>query len=376
MPSSASQSSQKTDTNNTQSQASNPWAPTVNYLTDILPNLSAAFNTATSNGANAPTNFVAGPSGDLSNIWNKMVAAGGSFLPGAATQFNQGTAANNTGLNTAGSGITGLLGFNPTNLDTSSIINAAKGISSGFDIPSMVRNALQGGIETARDVTNPGIDAAAAGSGNVNNSRAGLAQGIVDRGLAEQATNLTGTLESQAYGQGLNTASSNAQSQNNSILSALSNAVQGGTNLFNSGTSALSGGINNAINALGLASEGGQGQTSGTQAGLSNQLQQYLFGQSSPFSAISQYLPFLTGIAGLGGQVNGTSSGSSTTTTNPSLMSTIGGLLAAGGSILGGSGPFGATGLGGIQGLSKLLGGGGGGPGMSSGYMSQPGGLG
>jgi hypothetical protein len=49
---------------------------------------------------------------------------------------------------------------------------------------------MQGATETARDVTMPGIEQNAAMTGNTNSTRTGIADGLVQRGLAEQSANL------------------------------------------------------------------------------------------------------------------------------------------------------------------------------------------
>jgi len=284
-----------------------------------------------------------------------MIQAGGN-TSGAGSIINQ-----SPGLFTAGAGgatdaLSRILGFDTSNLSAGNLSNAANQFVGGANIPAQVAQAMQGARENVRDVINPGIDSAAAGSGNVNSSRAGVAQGIVDRGLAEQAGNLSGALSGQTYTSGLNTALNAGGTQNSQALQALISGLSGGSTLLGQGASSLGSGINSLTDILGLGATGGAGIQTGNQTSLSNQLAQNQYATQNPFASLSQYLPFLTSIAGLGGQTSGQTTNSSTETSTPSALATIGSLIGAGGSLLGGAGPMGATGLGGVSGVSSLLG--------------------
>ena len=349
-------STKDTTSSGTANTQSNPWAPTQGQLTGTaLPALQTAFGQSQQgNNATKPTDFLAGLTPEQIQNFQQMIQAGGN-TGGATSILNGGSPLFSTGAQGATSALGSLLGFNANNLNPGAISGDANQFVAGANIPAQVRAAMQSGMETARDVINPGIDANAAGTGNTNNSRTGLAQGLVDRGLAEQAGNLSGALSGQTYTSGLNTASNNAQNQNSSILAALSAALGGGSNLIGQGAGAVSSGIDSLISQLGLGATGGAGLQQGNQTSLSNQLAQNQYATQNPFASLSQYLPFLTGIAGLGGQTSSQTTNQSTEKSTPSALATIGSLIGAGGSLLGGSGPMGSTGLGGVSGVSSLL---------------------
>jgi hypothetical protein len=192
------------------------------------------------------------------------------------------------------------------------------------------------GEQTARDVTLPGIQQGAAISGNTDSSRNGIAQGLVERGLGEQAASLQNSLTGQAFGQGLDLASSNANANNSATLQALSNWGALGTGGLNAGTNATTNAINGQSNLYGLAENAGQGLTQNAQNALDNQLKQYQAGISNP------YLP-LQGYMGLvGSQLYGSNStGTSTKQTDPSALSTVAGLLGGAGTLASGFGDLG-----------------------------------
>jgi hypothetical protein len=150
-----------------------------------------------------------------------------------------------------------------------------------------------------------------------------------------------------------------ATSNNTAGLSALDAAMSGGIGLGNSGVLAGSTGINDASNAFNLAGVGAAGAQQNQQMNLQNQLQQFLYGTQAPYANVDQLANLaLQGNFGsnVTGASNTNSNTNSTTTTTPSAFQVIGGLMGAGGSLLGGTG-LGATGAGssGLLGLLSLL---------------------
>jgi hypothetical protein len=195
---------------------------------------------------------------------------------------------------------------------------------------------MQTATETARDVTMPGIEQNAAMSGNTNSSRTGIAQGLVQRGLAEQAANLSGTLQSNAFANGLNLAQQQASNNNTLGLGALSAQGTVGNNALATGTAAQSNAISDYIKQLTTAAAGGAGLQAGDQATLDNQLKQYQSDVNSPFGPLSNLMQII------GGQNWGSQmTGSQTTESTPSTMSVIGGLLGSVGSLAKGFNSFG-----------------------------------
>jgi hypothetical protein len=181
---------------------------------------------------------------------------------------------------------------------------------------------MQQATEQARDVTMPGIEMAAANSGNSNSSRAGIANGLVQRGLAETSANLSGTLQSQAFQNGLTLAQQQEQNNNVNKLTALGQQGNLGVNSFNSGNNAVNNGVTNESGVLNIGNGGGQGQQQAQQSVLDNLLKQYQSGKSAPFDGLQQLMSII-GTQNWGSNSTGTSH----TESDPGLLGIAGGLL-------------------------------------------------
>lgn len=258
--------------------------------------------------------------------------AGQPAASGAINASNPLLSSGTAGLQGA---LSGYAGFNPSSTNNmDAITQGANNYVAGANIPAQVQAAMLGGEQTAQDVINPGIESGAANTGNTNSSRTGIAEGLVDRGLAEQATSLGGALSGQAYSTGANLASNTLQSNNANTLAGLEGQAGAGGSAVSGGLGALSGGTNaeGILSALGLT--GASGAQTNNQLGLTNQLQSAQYGETNPFTSVQNYLGTIGGINAGG---SGTSTNNSTTNTTPSAMQTIGSLLGAGGSLLGSS---------------------------------------
>lgn len=309
------QSQQKTD----------PWGPQAGALTSAFANAQNAYGQASQ--VKAPTDFVAGMTPEqLATFRDAIGFANGNTTPGqnAAT----GAALSGAGTSAATGALSGLSSFDPNATNNpQALIDAATKYANGQDVDAQVNNAMLNARQTARDVTLPGINQDAAMRGNTNSSRTGIAEGMVERGLAQQATDLGASLRSKAFGDGLALASNNAQTNNAQRLGALSTGATAGTNAANSGVAANSQSISDKTSLLDMAAGGGSGLQNANQLTLDNLLQRYQSGVSSPYDA-------LNGLMGIIGTNNwgSNSSGTSTTTKTPSAFEVIGGLLGAAGS--------------------------------------------
>lgn len=314
------------------SSSTSPWAPQASALTGAFNNAQTAYGQAS--GAVAPTDFTAQFNPDQLSTFRQMLGYGNanSGIPGA--ESGAGGALTGAGVGATTGALSSLGAFNPQALNNpSSLIDQANQYVAGQNIPGQVQNAMLPAMQQVRDVTLPQMTSGAAGTGNINSSAAGpggTAQGVVERGLAEQAASMSGAMQGQAFGQGLNLASGNANANNNAILAALTGAAGAGTGAASAGGALTGSSIDNAGNLFSLAGQGGAGLQAGAQANLTNQLQQFQSGTSSPYAA-------LNGLMGIIGSNNwgSNSTGTSTTTSSPSAWQTIGGLLGAGGSVVG-----------------------------------------
>jgi hypothetical protein len=306
-------------------QQTSPWGPQAGALTSAFSNAQDAYGKAST--ATAPTDFVAGMTPEqLANFHSAIGFANGNTTP--ATNAANGAALSSAGTSAATGALSGLSSFDPTTQNNpQALIDNANKYVAGQDIDSQVNNAMLNARQTARDVTLPGIEQGAAIGGNTNSSRTGIAQGLVERGLAEQASDLGSSLRSKAFSDGLALASNNAQTNNAQKLGALSAGAGAGTNAATSGAGIGSQSINDQKTLFGIGNDAGSGLQQNNQQTLDNLIKQYQSQVSSPYDALS-------GLMGIIGTQNwgSNSSGTSTATKTPGITDILGGLLGAAGS--------------------------------------------
>lgn len=261
------------------------------------------------NAANNQYNTAMGSSTDANNT---LYRTGSSLIPG--------------GVGATYGALGGLNNF--ANSDqTGNNINSAQRYASGFDTPGQVQGAMLQGLQTAADSTLPSLYRGAAGSGNVNSDRTAVSDGVVRRGLAQQAAGLTASLNNSNYQNGLGQASNdNAQK-----LQGLSQLGSLGSNMTQMGTNDLSTGINNQGSINNQANAGAEGVQNLDQSKLNNAMDKFNGNQNFGWSQLNNLFNIIGGKS-WGGTSFGNTSSNSTTQQNPSLMSSIGSLLGAGGS--------------------------------------------
>jgi hypothetical protein len=340
--------SSDTTTNQTQTANSagtttaqtSPWDVQSNYLQDAFKQASAA--NATAGGAVAPTNFTAQYAPDQLSAFQQMLKYGTGNTNIPSSTAAAGGALTNGGATAANAGLSTLTNFNPSG-GTQSNIDSANQYVAGANIPDQVKAAMLGANQEASEQTLPSITRASAGSGNINSSRNAIQQGIVERGLGQQAGALSAQLTGDAYKSGLTLAQQQSQANDASRLAAASGAASGGTSAVATGTNANSSAIGQQGGLFDIANGGITGQQTAAQADLTNKAQQYASATSAPFDAVKQFMNII-GANNWGSSSSGTVSGNSTgtsqgtsnteTTSTPSLFQTLGGLMSAGGSLM------------------------------------------
>jgi hypothetical protein len=306
-------------------KTTDPWAPQAAALQTAFNGAGGALSQAS--GATAPTDFTAQMDPAAIAAFKQMVAQGGNLsVPNA--QAATGEALMGAGTSGVQGALTGLGGYNAANTNnTQTQIDAANKYVAGQDVDAQVRNAMLQATQTARDVTLPGINQNAAAGGNVNSSRTGIAEGMVQRGLAQQSADLGSTLRNKAFSDGLALSNNTNQANNQQNLGALAAQGQIGNQAAGTGVSA---GTQSVANQGALTSEmaaGGAGLTAAQQAILDNQQQQYQSKVSAPFDPLKQYMS-VVGSNNWGSATNGTE----TETKTPSAWDTISGLMSSAGS--------------------------------------------
>jgi len=323
-------------TGTTSSQTS-PWAPQAGALSTAFTDAGSALNQAQNSGVAAPTQYTAGLTPDQIATFQQMIGYGGAN-PLATQQGNTGTTLANAGTNASTGALTGLGAFNPSATNnTGANIAGGNAYVAGSNIPGQVAADMFGANQEANQVTMPGIDQTAADTGNINSSRTGIADGMVKESLANQAAGLGANLQANAFNTGAGLTSSTNQNNNAAILAALTGEAGAGNATATTGLDAQGNSIANQGTLFNLAAEGGAGQQAGNQATDTNQQQAYAGSQSNPFLGLDNYMNVI-GSNNWGSNTTGTTSG--TTTTTPSMLQYITGILGAGGSLVNGLSNF------------------------------------
>lgn len=229
---------------------------------------------------------------------------------------------------------TGLYGL-ATGDSTGANIDAAKRYASGVDLDGLTNAATYGARRQAAEGTIPNLYRTAAATGNLNSDRTALAQGVVERGLAENAQNIRSQLGADMYTQGLTMAQGDQAQQAKNLESAGSLA----DTLLARGAGGLADAFNMQSQSLGNASNYAGMQQDENQKLLENEFQKQQYAENRPYDLLNRYYSTI-------GATNWGQNGTTTTesTTTPSAASVAGGIIGGLGSMLGGMGPFGAFG--------------------------------
>lgn len=154
----------------------------------------------------------------------------------------------------------GLLGQSGNYMDALGAYDKAAGAdNTGSNIKNAGMYAdnpyLSGQIDAAsRDVTRnlsenimPSIDRAATGTGNINSTRAGVAEGIAMRGAQDQVGDIASSMRGDAFNNGLNLAQNDAQNR----TAAMGNSAGMYGNAVNSGAANTAAGVDQSYTNLG-----------------------------------------------------------------------------------------------------------------------------
>ena len=292
-----------------------PWAPQQGYLTNLFKAAQGQYNTNMATGPYSG-NYVAAPSQTQYDAYGNAVSQAGADQTANNGIMSQGQDLANTGAAGATSALGNLQSYAGTDQTGNNIAHAQQ-YAAGEDIPGMVRAGMQNADQNASENQIPNLYRAAAASGGLNSSSAALGQGVIQRGLDQQAQDLTAQYSNQAYQNGL----SNANTNNAYGLQADSQLGSLGAGLQGQGTNQQTTAINNQGAINNQAVSGANGATGLDQQTLNNLLAKYTgninFG-TGQLAALKN---------SIGGSYGSQTTGSQNTQTDPSLMSTIGSLL-------------------------------------------------
>jgi hypothetical protein len=331
-------SSKQEQTSNSKS-VTNPWDPQAGALKTAFSGASDAYKQA--NSAVAPTDFVAGMTPEQLSTFRNMLGYASNGTDNANAAGDAGVGMLSAGAGGVQGALSDLDAFNPANTyNTDAVLSKARQYADNPAVSGMVDSAMRDAKQSVRDVVLPGISANAALSGNTNSSRTGIAEGLVERGLAQKTADVSSDLRGQLYDRGLELGTNELQENNASVLDALKSRGALGSEAFAQGGEGVSRSISDQGNLFSLAGAGGSGLQGADQLNLDNLLARYQSSVSSPFDA-EQALMSIIGTNNWGGTTK--SSGTSTTTATPSAWQVIGGLMGAAGSGAKGLGSMGFT---------------------------------
>lgn len=318
-------SSQQATTQNTSSTSDvKPWEPQKQELLKAFGYADSAYNKAS--GAQGPTDFVSQFTPDQLATFNKMIGYSGD--PTATAGNNLSVA----GSNAAAGGLGALAGFNPADPTQQNIANATA-YANNPAVDGMIDSAMRDARRSVSEQVLPGIAQNAALTGNTNNSRRALAEGVVERGLADATADTSANIRGQMFQNGLNLAQSDNQFNTSAVLDAMKARVSGGNEAAVAGAGTAGQAVQNQGALFDINNQGGAGQQAAGQANLDNQLAQYQFNTTSPFDALNQYYGII-GANNWGGKTNSTGTGTSVQTSTPSAWQVAGGMMGAAGSLL------------------------------------------
>ena len=174
-------------------------------------------------------------------------------------------------------------------------------------INQMVDAATQQGMRTYNEQFMPQLNANAAASGNMGSSRAGIAQGIAQRGIAENAMNVGATAMNNLFNQGnqMNLANANlGQNFLNTQMNAATNLGKfagAGADMINQADASQLAGYQTNLAA-------GDIQNEYDQAVINDEMARYNYDQTKDMNFLKDYMSLVQGnYGGTGTQTGNTS---------------------------------------------------------------------
>lgn len=289
-----------------------PWGPQQKWLTQAFSEANKIYQQQKQNPGYTG-DFVSAPRPEeIAGYQNALNFSSGAGQNAVNNTLNTSGQMAGLGMTGANAGMGAL--FNQANTNqTAGNIAAASQYANNPYMSSMVDAATRDVRRQFNEETLPGIDRTAAGTGNMNSTRAGIAAGIAQRGLQDAIMDTSAQMRGNAYQQGLSQASTDNQQR-----LAASQALGGlGSDLSKAGLYGLGQGMDMAGKNIATTLLGSTGLQGLDQRVLDNELAKSQYASAYPWEALNR------AFAIQGGQSWG-SEGTSTKTENPSTLSTIG----------------------------------------------------
>ena len=328
------ESSQKENVTTNQTQKVNqttktdPWGPQAGYLKDVF----GKAGDLADNYQKFEGEQVAGMRPEQVDLFGKMIGYANTS-PIAAMLASQGGNLASAGQYGYGTGLMGLGGFNPQ--DMQGIIDAGNKFAQDPNIQGMTDGIMRDDWRQTFEQNIPGIERNAALKGNTNSSRTGAREAILERGYDDRYADVKAGLTSNAYNRGIESAQQGRDQELARLMGLTGTGLQGSM----AGMQGLQNSVSTMGQLFGLGNEGGAGLREGDQALLDNELKKYAFGQDTDWGNLMNYYNIVGG-NNWGGtqntkgttQTNGTSSGKTVTQASPAAVT--GGILTSIGSLI------------------------------------------
>lgn len=229
----------------------------------------AGFNQGQIDALNALQGFTPGSAASMSNLGNQ-------FMGGAGTAMNTATNIANGAAPQA-------------NMMTMDQLNQYQPM-----INQMVDASTRQGMRTYNEQFAPQLNAAAAGSGNLGSSRAGIAQGVAQRGIAENAQNVGANAMNNLFNQGNSMNMANANLQLNSNAQQLNAAnMLGGMAQTGAGLQAQADGLREA--GLQTNLNAGTAFQDMDQANINADMDKFNYEQNADMNWLANYINMVNG---------------------------------------------------------------------------------
>lgn len=228
---------------------------------------------------------------------------------------------------------------------TQSNIAAARAYAADPSIDAMVDASSRDVVRNLNEGTLPALNRQASAGGNINSSRAGIAEGLARRGAEDRVADISAGLRSDAFNRGLSLASQDRATR----LQAMGSAADRYMGLAGTGMAALRTGADMGYDAFGQIAAADEADQGDRQGRADADYARWQGQDTRATDLLNRYY----GIVGSNswGQ-SGTRSGTTVETTTPSVMGTIAGLASTAAAFT----PMGAAGgaLKTAGGLSKI----------------------
>lgn len=287
-----------------QTASSDPWGPQQQYLQHGFGQAKDALQQAQDMGPYTGA-FTAGLNPYQSQGYNTVANfAQNQGLPSAQNMVGVGNGM--LGLGSQFGANAGAI-FNKASQDpTQQVISNAGQYASNPYLDSQITAATRDVSRNLNEQQLPALDMAAAGSGNMNSSRTGVAEALMKRGADDRVADISANMRGNAYQSGLGMAQQQYNAGMSQMMGANGQLLQGGQ----FGADALGNGINMGYGAGDAMARAGAGFQQQAQSEINGARDQHQYLQNNNLDLLGKYM----------GIINGNYGGNTTTTTSGNQM--------------------------------------------------------